>query len=139
MPIKTEVFEAELQRVRELWADNHSPDGDPLAYFFYAGAQFGTELTEQIYRDAFGPANVSSGNLTPNKAIPATYRIEEQNPWATNYWHKSPFVSGWVVDPADATIYTELERTEMLNKTLRGEPNGFPESGIWVRIEAKDE
>ncbi len=88
----------------------------------------------KILRRQPAPENVSEGQSEPSS--PITYRIEKRSDEGpTEYWYAD--VGGfWTTTKEAATIYTELERTEILNKTLKSEPVDFPEGGIWVRVEA---
>ncbi len=67
---------------------------------------------------------------------PATYRIEKRSDEGpTEYWSHWLGDPLWSLKPDHAKVYTEAERTEILNKTLKSEPVDFPEGGIWVRVE----
>ena len=70
-------------------------------------------------------------------APPARYRIElrsEDEP--TMYW-MGPFAHSWTSDELYARIYSEQERTEFLNRAMRGEEIDFPSGGVWCVLDAE--
>ncbi len=69
-----------------------------------------------------------------------TFRIEKrgEDGAPTEYWNNLACFGGWVTVLQNATVYTESERVEIMNKATRGEPCGFPSGGIWCRVESRE-
>lgn len=70
--------------------------------------------------------------------VGSTYRIEKRSDAGpTLYWSEEFQMFGELL--SRATIYTEAERRESLQRELRGEPNKFPSGGVWCVLDAEME
>ncbi len=59
---------AALEQTRREWKERVEPGGDRDAFFFWAGSEYGTTLTQSIYKDAYaGGAHGEKANVTNSK------------------------------------------------------------------------